>query len=901
MTGASFHLTRLGLAQLRKFEALELAALSPGLNIIAGPNGAGKSTLARALRAAFLDRHGSSSAADLQPEGHSGASPTVELDFVLDGVPHSLRKTFLRKKRCDLSVGGSLRSEQDAEDYLAQRLGFGFGKRGNSGSRGEHWGVPGLLWVEQGSGLAQLDAQVHHAGQHLGAALHAQAGEAAAEPGASSAAALAATAGDALIAGFEKSLEALLSKTVRKPTGAYAALLERLQGQREQLQAQQRRVAEYRGQVDELEQLAQAEHQDAARQPARQWQAELEQAQVQLTELQALQRRHAQAQEQAAQLGHTQAALTRELQQHGLQQRRLQERAQAMAQAAQEHAQAGDALQLAQRQHEAVRCRANEAQAAWLAVQQARERAALEERAQQAAHQLQRLQAQADGAQQQYRKLQQLTQELSALRIEKADIKRLKALEEAALKARLQRDAMATLARFELPPGQSLPWLATGRQGRWDGSGQQWLDGETRVELPGGGHLQILPGGHDVAGVAQRHERAQAELAQALRGLQLASRAEAESLWEQRQALEGQCALARQLLSAQAPQGLDELLLELGRQQAQLAALRAQCDALPASGAAPPDWSAAQAALQAAQQLLQRAQAHEQAANQGLAVAAQQWRSAQAEHAAAQQQLDDAQARARVQQAQQQLVSCEAALAQLRRQLQHDEGALQAPALRFAAQDVERLQASLQAHARLAQQRTLRMAELRAALEAAGAQGLEEASAALAGEIAHGERQAQAMRRRAEALAMLVDRLKAGRSAALRRLQAPLERRMRHYLQLLQPGAGVALDEALLPRLIDAGEMAGGAAQPLAGAVQLLSHGTQEQLAILSRLAYADLLRDAGQPVLLMFDDVLTFSDAQRLARMKRAIYDAATRHQVLLLTCHPEHWQDMGVAVRML
>ena len=31
----------------------------------------------------------------------------------------------------------------------------------------------------------------------------------------------------------------------------------------------------------------------------------------------------------------------------------------------------------------------------------------------------------------------------------------------------------------------------------------------------------------------------------------------------------------------------------------------------------------------------------------------------------------------------------------------------------------------------------------------------------------------------------------------------------------------------------------------------------------------------------------------------RAALYDAASRHQVLLFTCHAEAWQDMGVEVR--
>jgi len=42
-------------------------------------------------------------------------------------------------------------------------------------------------------------------------------------------------------------------------------------------------------------------------------------------------------------------------------------------------------------------------------------------------------------------------------------------------------------------------------------------------------------------------------------------------------------------------------------------------------------------------------------------------------------------------------------------------------------------------------------------------------------------------------------------------------------------------------------------------------------------------------------------SDEPRLAAMKRVVFDAAQRHQVLLFTCHPAAWRDMGVAPLML
>jgi uncharacterized protein YhaN len=80
-----------------------------------------------------------------------------------------------------------------------------------------------------------------------------------------------------------------------------------------------------------------------------------------------------------------------------------------------------------------------------------------------------------------------------------------------------------------------------------------------------------------------------------------------------------------------------------------------------------------------------------------------------------------------------------------------------------------------------------------------------------------------------------------------------------------------------------------------------LSYGAREQIGVIRRLAYADLLQEAGRPTLIILDDALVHSDEDRLAQMKRVLFDAATRHQILLFTCHPEKWRDLGVGARSL
>ncbi|CAB3741981.1 hypothetical protein LMG1231_05698 [Achromobacter denitrificans] len=131
------------------------------------------------------------------------------------------------------------------------------------------------------------------------------------------------------------------------------------------------------------------------------------------------------------------------------------------------------------------------------------------------------------------------------------------------------------------------------------------------------------------------------------------------------------------------------------------------------------------------------------------------------------------------------------------------------------------------------------------------------------------------------------------RAAATQRLQAPLARRLNHYLALLFPEADLRLDESLLPAAL----RRGGGEDMLAA----LSFGTREQLGILARFAYADLLREAGRPTLLLLDDALVHTDDARRDFMKRALFDAATRHQILMFTCHGEAWRDMGVEQRRI
>src|SRR5690606_10691623 len=179
----------------------------------------------------------------------------------------------------------------------------------------------------------------------------------------------------------------------------------------------------------------------------------------------------------------------------------------------------------------------------------------------------------------------------------------------------------------------------------------------------------------------------------------------------------------------------------------------------------------------------------------------------------------------------------------------------------------------------------------------AGAQGIEEKRAELAGRLEQITRRVTEQKRRVAALDLLIDLLQTKRRELTLRMQEPLQRHLNHYLRLLFPNASVEINEDLTLGRISRQVGSNTESTDL----DQQSFGTREQLGLIGRLAYADLLKEAGWPTLIILDDALVHSDDQRLGQMKRILFDAAQRHQILLFSCHPGAWRDLGVAQRAI
>ena len=129
-----------------------------------------------------------------------------------------------------------------------------------------------------------------------------------------------------------------------------------------------------------------------------------------------------------------------------------------------------------------------------------------------------------------------------------------------------------------------------------------------------------------------------------------------------------------------------------------------------------------------------------------------------------------------------------------------------------------------------------------------------------------------------KALSLLASALSSAGQSARSQYLEPVARGFAPYLARVFPEAGLEFkDTFTLDAIVRAGQREDFAT---------LSDGTREQLAVLVRMGFARLLADRGRAAPLILDDPLVYSDDARLAAMLRALEDAASIHQAVVLTC---------------
>ena len=861
------------LNNFRKFRSpVRLDGFTDGLNIVIEPNETGKSTLLDAMRATLFERHTSKN--ELTKSycpWDDEVAPSVSMCFGLEACEWQIDKQFLKGAFARLSGGGSRFEGEAAEERLQSLLGFERG--GNRGSDLDSRGALGLLWVEQCGGL-DLAGPGRVARDTIRGVLESEVG---------------AVTGGKRFTAVSASVDAALGElrtNTGKSRGKLAAAEVALEASVARRKAAEATFREYEDTLSKLERAnadlrrLESDINDPEREVVRKKTiADLETAQRAQQRLRTLE-----AQRDGA-------IATRKMLQAASAARRD---AALEAQAATEEI---TKVRAAIDVHTGVLASAVAAELAARSVlldcQNAT--AELEATAKQARLKLD-AQRQAGAHRRAFERLDDavaVETQLAALSkspVEGLDAKtvaRLAELETERARCQAILDAGAVHLEFVALPGAEGRIVIAGKpiSGRVD------VSRPTDVVIAEVGTLRVTPPASLAVSAEVAFATADQTFLAELRKLGVASVAEARLKLDQQRADTASIAMLRQRL-------VDICVADeaLGI-AAGIDALRAALLGVPRAEQGLPDSSTDTTGDIEARLNDRRAAEVKAGAGHKVAAAAVQ----QAEVREAGLASQEAAATLRLSRAQSTLVALnedvgEGAAEKLQGAIELEArltGELEAAVQNAAAFDVETLERRLAAACQRARNETaerIRLSNLVGGLEATvkaeGGKGpaglLEEAmDEEAAASISHAR-----LCREADTLSMLSRILRDTASAAARQFVEPVTRRAAFYIQRLLPGSNVGLSQEMaVDGLVRQGRSEVGHA---------LSRGTQEQLAILTRLAFADLLLDKQRPVSIVLDDALVYSDDDRLEVMTDILAEAAKRMQIILLTCRAKAFRHV-------
>ena len=183
-----------------------------------------------------------------------------------------------------------------------------------------------------------------------------------------------------------------------------------------------------------------------------------------------------------------------------------------------------------------------------------------------------------------------------------------------------------------------------------------------------------------------------------------------------------------------------------------------------------------------------------------------------------------------------------------------------------------------------------RQRELAGRLEKSGEYGLHSQLSEAESSLAHLQRQQEQTEARAQAARLLYETFSKHRHAARQRYVAPFKERIDQLGRIVFGPtfeAELGNDLKVERRTLDG----------VTVDFDQLSVGAKEQLGVICRLACAAIVStsDGGAPVVL--DDALGWSDPDRLRTMGAVIAAAGRECQVIVLTCTPGRYANVGDA----
>jgi DNA repair exonuclease SbcCD ATPase subunit len=487
-----------------------------------------------------------------------------------------------------------------------------------------------------------------------------------------------------------------------------------------------------------------------------------------------------------------------------------------------------------------------------------------------------------------------LEAELANLRITQIDVDNLQQLEAESVRAQVSLESAAT--RIEIDPAGNVGVMLGGVPVLQPSS---LLLSEVTDILAQGVRIRITPGGDDLESRRRRANDTLGALGVALAALQTESVAMASGTANRRAIVEGELAAQNQLSLAIAPDGFEEILHSLDLAEKRLTALRSEL-----SEAIVVDVESAQSALEQAESAEGTVQG-ELRAHEGTLMSVRDLReehrnqltAVETEIRITESELDNARtalAQARGNQTDE-VLSSAVSLAQ--RNVEHARSRVAETDDRLTTANPEKasdqLRMSKDALDLLSQQisdEKQRVHRLRGALEALGHKGLAEECSDIEAKLVFARLRFKAASDEANALRVLAETILTAEKETNERFLRPVVARVQPYLNRVLPGARLRFDESLGIEGLERGTTV----EPY----DCISVGAREQISVITRIAFADLLADEGLDAPIILDDALAYSDDRRFRDTLSAIASAAKRHQIILLTCHDERYVRLGARI---
>jgi DNA repair exonuclease SbcCD ATPase subunit len=181
------------------------------------------------------------------------------------------------------------------------------------------------------------------------------------------------------------------------------------------------------------------------------------------------------------------------------------------------------------------------------------------------------------------------------------------------------------------------------------------------------------------------------------------------------------------------------------------------------------------------------------------------------------------------------------------------------------------------------------MTEVQTSLKIHGEEGLHEKLHSAQVRFVRVEKENQSLFRRAAAAKCLFENMREERDKARQAYVAPLKDRIEYLGRLV-------FDDTFQVDISDDLQIASRTDNEITVPFDSLSGGTKEQLSLIFRLACSMIVAKGGGAPLIL-DDALGYTDPERLRLMGAALAKAAKDCQIIIFTCVPDRYSNVGEA----